>query len=237
MSITLQKDNDVIVYALEKIMLHARRTQQIFVAECIWWLASIIGLAEELVLHIDKLHGRRVVKAPVWSRTDSIAPKESKPIPEEPIKERQDKVLKECEEYLKESRRLRDIVALKSKRTTKSGRINPTLISKKLLRQKDRPKRKKIVPADNRHKTTGIDEAEIQRRKGEGECLRCTWPADRKEAHRVQDCISPIKLDKGTASYPKGKEYLKLQVLHQQQEIAEASYEESSSEKSSNDSL
>jgi hypothetical protein len=55
MAVTFDNDNDVIIYALENIIGHARRTQQIFVAQCIWWLASIIGLEQRLIDLIDKL--------------------------------------------------------------------------------------------------------------------------------------------------------------------------------------
>ena len=55
MPVTFENNNDIIVYALECVIAHARRTQQIFVAQCVWWLASIIGLERELVSHIDKL--------------------------------------------------------------------------------------------------------------------------------------------------------------------------------------
>jgi hypothetical protein len=56
MTVTFENDNDVIVYALEKVISYARRTQQIFVVQCVWWLVGIIGLEEALVDHIDKLH-------------------------------------------------------------------------------------------------------------------------------------------------------------------------------------
>jgi hypothetical protein len=55
MPITFENDNDVIIYALEKIISHARRTQQIFVAQCVWWLAAIIGLEQGLVNYIDNI--------------------------------------------------------------------------------------------------------------------------------------------------------------------------------------
>jgi len=55
MTITFENDNDVVLYALEKIIAYARRTQQIFVAQCVWWLASIIGLDKGLVVHINNL--------------------------------------------------------------------------------------------------------------------------------------------------------------------------------------
>jgi hypothetical protein len=55
MTITFENDNDVIVYALGKVISHARKTQQIFVAQCIWWLASVIGLEQGLIDYIDNL--------------------------------------------------------------------------------------------------------------------------------------------------------------------------------------
>jgi hypothetical protein len=55
MTITFENDNDVIAYALEKVISYARKNQQIFVAQCVWWLASIIGLEQGLIIHIDNL--------------------------------------------------------------------------------------------------------------------------------------------------------------------------------------
>jgi hypothetical protein len=51
--ISFDNDTDVIVYALEKVISYARRVQQIFVPQCDWCLASIIGLEQELIDHID----------------------------------------------------------------------------------------------------------------------------------------------------------------------------------------
>jgi hypothetical protein len=59
MTVTFENDNDVIVYALEKVISFAKRTQHIFVAQCVWWLSSIIGLEQELINHIDNLQPRR----------------------------------------------------------------------------------------------------------------------------------------------------------------------------------
>jgi hypothetical protein len=58
MTITSENDNDVIVYALEKVISYARRTEQIFVAQVVWWLASIIGLEQGLINHIDNLQSQ-----------------------------------------------------------------------------------------------------------------------------------------------------------------------------------
>jgi len=55
MTITFENDSDVIVYALEKIISYARKSQQIFVAQCVWWLASVIGLELGLIAHIDNI--------------------------------------------------------------------------------------------------------------------------------------------------------------------------------------
>jgi len=58
MTITFENDNDVIVYALEMIISYARKNQYIFVAQSVWWIASIIGLTEGLVIYIDNSHIR-----------------------------------------------------------------------------------------------------------------------------------------------------------------------------------
>jgi len=59
MTITFKDDSDVIIYALEKIISFARERQHLFVASCIWWIASVIGLEQGLVNHIDNLRERK----------------------------------------------------------------------------------------------------------------------------------------------------------------------------------
>jgi hypothetical protein len=241
MTITFENDNDVIVYALEKIISHARRTQQIFVAQCVWWLASIIGLEQGLANYIDNIQSRidtTVIpeKVPSADRVVSPVPRD---IQEE---QRQDKILKECEEYLKDSRRLREIAALKATGKTLTGLINPTAISKKQLRKKGRYFKEgvqlEIRTSKNKNpETKGIPLPEIDRRRSSGECLRCAWPSDRKGSHRVADCRRPIKLDKGTANYPKAREYQKATVATPEVPVEEESSETSSCEESSDDSL
>jgi hypothetical protein len=159
--------------------------------------------------------------------------------------DRRDKILEECEEYLKDSRRLREIAALKATGRTLTGSTNPSAISKKFRRKKDRKFREKLPKPDKVtkgilkevNKLEGIDEAEIQRRKGSGECLRCAWPADRKGAHRVVNCIRPVKLDIGTASFPKDRKYPKIEQVHQEVPDEEESFEPSNTEESSDDSF
>jgi hypothetical protein len=61
MTITFENDNNVIVYAFEKTISHPRKTQQIFLAQCVWWLASIVGLESGLVNYINILRKREEV--------------------------------------------------------------------------------------------------------------------------------------------------------------------------------
>jgi len=243
MTITLKNDNGVIVYAFKRIRSYARKSGQIFVAQCVWWLAGLIGLEESLVKHIDncngltiagKEQGTKEVSEPAIQNTTEIQDSKDQGSKED----YQDKILKECEEYLKDSQRLRNIAALKATGKTLTGSINPTPISKKRLYKKDRSQRiRQTRSVQNKSKTAGIDEPEIQRRKEAGECLRCAWPSDRKGCHRVKDCIRPIKLDNGTVYIPKRKAYQKLKEPYQQEELEEASCKETSLEETSDDSL
>jgi len=59
-------------------------------------------------------------------------------------------------------------------------------------------------------KTEGISSSEVESRRVAGECLRCAWPSDRTGSRRVKDCVRQIKLDKGTAIYPKAKRFEKI---------------------------
>jgi hypothetical protein len=69
------------------------------------------------------------------------------PVPRDiPEESTQDQVLKECEEYRKESRKLRDIACLKSNGNTDTGRINPLPISKKALRTGRQKRRERVLP-------------------------------------------------------------------------------------------
>jgi len=54
-TIASENDNDVILYPLEKIIFFARKNHYIFVAQCISWLASIIVLHQDFIMHIDNL--------------------------------------------------------------------------------------------------------------------------------------------------------------------------------------
>jgi hypothetical protein len=67
MTITFESDNDVIVYTLEKIISYARTNQYIFLAQSIWWISSIIGFQQELILFIDNLKIRSKEGIPAFN--------------------------------------------------------------------------------------------------------------------------------------------------------------------------
>jgi hypothetical protein len=112
MTITFENNNDVIVYALEKVISFARRTQYVFVAQCVRWLAFIIGLEQGLVIPIDHQRARyeksvqqESSEAPDIRITDSEQYRQGKrreKIAEAEL-DRQDKLLEECEESLRDS--------------------------------------------------------------------------------------------------------------------------------------
>jgi len=56
MTISFENKNIVIVHALKKMISFARNTQYIFVAECVWWLAAMLGLQQGLIIYIDNLN-------------------------------------------------------------------------------------------------------------------------------------------------------------------------------------
>jgi len=58
----------------------------------------------------------------------------------------------------------------------------------------------------------GIEKSELDRRKAAGECQRCTWPADRKGAHKTMDCFGWARKEIATVPFPKAKEYQKLKI-------------------------
>jgi hypothetical protein len=64
MTITFESDSDIIVYALEKIISFARENQYLFVANCAWWLAGVIGLDSGLIIFIDCLETRKQAYQP-----------------------------------------------------------------------------------------------------------------------------------------------------------------------------
>jgi len=228
MPVTFENDNDIIVYALECVISHARRTQLIFVVQSVWWLASIIGLQQESVSHIDKLQEER--KTTELQGEKNTIPQEQLPrevsaTPRDLAEgSRVDQLLDRTEQYLKESKYLREIVALKTSGTTATGRINPLKKSNKYLRKAKRISKDIAVnKRKNYSKTEGIDKSELQRRKAAGECLHCAWPSDKKGNHQVKDCRRQIKLDKGTVGIASKGSYQKSTESFRESESEDSS--------------
>jgi len=186
MTFTFENDKNTIIYALEKIITFTRDNPYVFVAQCVWWLASIIGLESGLVAHVENDRIRsEIVHSPTHTmRRVSKTPEKNK-------LGRQDKILTEWEKFLQESKRLRGIAQFKSSGRTINDHVNPHKFTKKILWRK--------IKSKDFSKTEWIKESEIQRRKAAGECLRCAWPPGDKWIHMVKDSIRLIKLDKGTA--------------------------------------
>jgi hypothetical protein len=255
MTITFKDESDVIVYALEKLISHARRTQQLFVAQCIWWLASIIGLEQGFINYIDNLREREL-QAPIDNRLEAVHPDRIQQIRQERAvsstprdlteDSRLDRILVSAERIGQESSRDRAVV--------QQGRVNSLPTTKTQLSKARKSKRlqegKKKQEAERNQRlqkiratvirnlsegTEGIQLSEIRRRRSSGECLRCAWPADRKGAHLVANCRRPIKLDKETANLPKAKGYQKLVELSRQQNLEDDLDQESSSDSSNSD--
>jgi len=85
MTITFENENNIIVYALEKIICYARDNRYLFVAQSVWWLASIIGLSEGLATHIDNLRVRFEANHLI-AEEDQLSSKKDSP----------DKILESC---------------------------------------------------------------------------------------------------------------------------------------------
>jgi hypothetical protein len=172
MTITFENDNDIIVYPSERILSYASDNQYIFLVQSIWWISSIIGLQQGLILHIDNLRNRsdnttrRVSWEPhdiqhqSWEQARDSVVAGTNTIEPEP--DQRDRILRECKEYLCDSRRLRDIANLKATGKSKSARINPLRSTKRAWLNK------KKQPLKDYTKTEGIQEAEITRRKSAG---------------------------------------------------------------------
>jgi hypothetical protein len=71
MTITFESDNDVIFYALEKIISFCRDHQYLFSAQCVWWLAALMGLQQGLIVYVDNLN----------SRSETVNPEETTSTP------------------------------------------------------------------------------------------------------------------------------------------------------------
>jgi len=86
MTISFENDNDVMVYALDKIIAFARNNQYIILAQCVWWIFSIIRLQARLVTHMKHL----LIRSEVASVTKDVPATKTLG---ESIDDRQDRIL------------------------------------------------------------------------------------------------------------------------------------------------
>jgi hypothetical protein len=211
MTITFENDNDIIIYALEKIISYAREHQYIFLAQSIWWISSVVGLQEGLVIHIDNLKVRREIGKPEHGsepkipgvhpdRAANILTSEGSYEPSEcdtlstTESNIHNEVIENCEAFLEQSKQERKTIGRFHRNTSR-------VIKRKADRKAN--KRKNIKTFGTQ--TEGIEGSELRRRKAAGECQRCAWPQDRKGSHKTLDCFRWKKLDKGTAPFPNKK--------------------------------
>jgi len=69
MTITIENNNNIIVYPFENVISYARDNQYIFLAQSIWWISSNIGLQQGLFVYINNLR-ERASKATVDTSSD-----------------------------------------------------------------------------------------------------------------------------------------------------------------------
>jgi hypothetical protein len=180
MTITFESAKDVIIYALEKIISHARYNQYIFLAQRVWWISSILGLQEELVIHIDNLKARSdVIQVKETNNGNSNPDTSVYPDRVSRIKHRcsnyndcesesvsmtetdiHNEVVDNCEAFLEQSKQERKAIG---RFTQQASRV--------VKRKVNRKKSIKTLGTQ----TEGIDRSELHRRKAAGECRRCAW--------------------------------------------------------------
>jgi len=130
MTITFENDSDVIVYSLEKIISFARNVQYLVVANCVWWIAGVIGLEEGLRNHIDNLTSRGKKIRGVSSTPQDIARDISVDTDKQAVSPSADYVSDPL-------------------RRTRKGRVNPLLQSKKQLKQARKAKARNLLRNTN----------------------------------------------------------------------------------------
>jgi len=63
MTSTFENDKVVIVYTLEKIISCAKDTQYIVLAQSVWWISSMIGLQQGMIVHMNNLPIRSEIRS------------------------------------------------------------------------------------------------------------------------------------------------------------------------------
>jgi len=196
MPITFEKDNNVIVYAFEKIIAFCWDNQYIYIAQCIWWISSVVRLQQGITIHIDNtwLWGSTIAEdilsvAVSYENgkiyTDQIGHFRDSVDKSDNESNRLDSVLKTTEELLNLSKRQRNNFQ-KTKWELSNGVENAWEITKTYQTQTD-----------------GMEDSELNRRKAAKDCQCCAWPRYIESSHNTLDCFCWKRLEKGTAPFLK----------------------------------
>jgi len=164
---------------LEKVISFARDNQYIFLAQSVWWISSILGIQEGLIIHINNLKKRHQKSDSSTKNSDSDCSDSGHESISTTETDIHDPIIDNCEFLLEQSKQERKAVS----------RFN---------RQASGVVKKKPIKTF-RTQTEGIDGNELQCRKAAGECQCCAWPQDRKGSHKTLDCFQWKRLEKGTA--------------------------------------
>jgi hypothetical protein len=186
MTFTFTDDKDVILYALEKVISHARQHQNIFLAKCVWSISAILGLQEGLVIHIDNLQAWENI-GDLESRVEPLVHSEGSKIHPDRVGRMRNSV----SDYI--SSEAKSII------TSKTDIHNEVIDDCEVLLEQSNQERKPlghvtrqasrvIKRKANKKKpiktfgteTEGIDGNELRPRKEAGLCQRCAWPTDMK---------------------------------------------------------
>jgi len=125
MTISFENDNEVIVYALELIIDYARKNQYIFIAQCVWWVASTIGFESELVKHIDNLRIRlEASKTP--NKEESRIDKTNTE-----LEQHCNKILSQAERFINGSKKQKGKNLVDPLRRTQKGKLLPAKITQR----------------------------------------------------------------------------------------------------------
>jgi hypothetical protein len=58
MQMTFENENELMVYALARILCDTKKNHFQFVVQCLWWLAPNIGLEHNLIIDLKNHHSR-----------------------------------------------------------------------------------------------------------------------------------------------------------------------------------
>jgi hypothetical protein len=128
MTINFENENEVLVYAFERIIVFAQDNHYLFLAQSVWWISSIIGLQQSLIDYIDNIRNQ--------SNLSDQASGEISDTPRDLQSEQEDRVLNRAEQFIKDSQESR-----KSFQNKQRNQVNPLPSTKNSLKKARKVKR------------------------------------------------------------------------------------------------